>query len=312
MPALALDGGVIMTAIMALLLVMAVYFLVQLLIGLGRFVGMPNWPVIGGTLFSALVNVGSFVGSVQAWLWQHANPVNIVTATVGWLLHEMNAVTVNIIDDIYGTFVRLTINTIPAARAFAVATAYNLYNDAVAEINAARSFAVATAYNLYNDAVGIIDATEAVIGQRITNVELALEGLFASELAAAAAAAAGLVQSLQGWAIQELGALRTWVTGEIATTAAGIEGDIGTAVKGVENTLAPEIAAAAAVGAAAAATFKEWETKCGDPLCNNLSGFGNAISSLLGLVSDGALVALIAEAVSNPQSVVTFIENDIV
>lgn len=310
MPAIAADAGVVIIAIMAILLVLALYFLLQALIAFFEWVGVPNWPLIGGNIMHALQSAAHWASGVAGWLWQHANPVNIVVATVHFIVDEFGQVEAWGLSVAVGALNRITTQVIPGAINYVSGIAHTLYNDSIgwinteitavrvvissdiahveaviaSDINAARTFSV----QLYGDAIAWTD----------------------HEFAIAEAAAQGLVQSLQGWVVQELGQLRTWVTGEIGTATQTLEGDINAGLHGLEQTLAPEIAAAAAVGAAAAAEFAQWRRGCGDPLCNNLLTFGNIISSLEGLLSDGVLIALVAGAVADPAGTVRVIRDD--
>lgn len=310
MPAIAADAGIVAIAIVALLVVLAVYFLLQVIVGFARWIGMPNWPLIGSTMFNAISGVAQWVGGVAAWLWQHANPVTIVVASVHWLINELNTVNAWVLTNVWGALYRVVTVNIPGAFGAAVNEAHILYNDAVAfatsEVNAVRTWV--TGEVLYVEAVIASDISAA----RALTVQLYNDAITWTDqrVAIAEAAALGLVQSLQGWVVQELGALRTWVTGEIDATAQTLEGDISTGLHDLSQVLTPEIAAAAAVGAAAAAAFETWRKGCGDPLCNNLLSFGNIISSLEGLISDGVLIALIAGAVADPAGTATVIEQD--
>jgi len=309
-PAIAADAGVVMVAIIAILVVLAVYFLLQAIIAFAQWAGIPNLPLIGGSIMNALRTLAGWVSNVAAWLWQHANPVTIITASVHWLMGELNTVNAWVLQNVVGAIDRTVTQTIPSFYNASVTLAWTLYNDArafvVSEINAVRltiATDIATA-----EAIASIAVTDA----RLFSVQLYNDALAFTDAAvkAAEAQAVGLVQTLQGWAVAEFTQLRTWVTGEIGTAVQGVEGDIRTAVQGVENTLSPEIAAAAAAAAAAASVFAKWRADCGDPLCTNLSGFGNIISAIEGIVTDGALVALIVGAVADPAGTVNVIEQD--
>jgi hypothetical protein len=299
-------------AAVALLVVLCVYFGVQLLLAIARWAGVQNWPLIGGSLMNAISSVAGWVGGALSWLWSHANPINMFLATVGWLAHQLAGMTGTIVWDIYSTIHRVTTSSIPGAIAAAEALSRTLYTDATAIISADVTWLEGRIVAYYNAAVAVVNAD--IAAARAYSVALYDDAItFVDQrVAAAEAAAVGLVQSLQGWVVQELGALRTWATGEIAATAQTLEGDISAGLRGLEQTLTPEIAAAAAVGAAAAATFKAWEDSCGTPLCNNLLNFGSIISALENIISDGALVALIALAVSDPQGAVNIIVDDVV
>jgi hypothetical protein len=90
----------------------------------------------------------------------------------------------------------------------------------------------------------------------------------------------------------------------------GVAGQISDGLNGLERTLAPEIAGAAAIGTAAASAFEAWKSQCGDGLCSNLSQFGNIISAIEGVVTDGALIALLVQCVSDPQGAQAAIVSD--
>jgi hypothetical protein len=299
-------------AAVALVAILAVYFAVQALQAIAKYIGMPNWPLIGGALYGAISQVVTWVGDALGWLWQHANPINMFMATTHWLLHELNAATESVVGAVYSTIYRVATVSIPAAMAYAHTVAYGLYYLVLTDITAAETYAHTVAYGFYLDAVswanvvGHSVATLVVTDIAAVNYRIdVVEGMITT-------ATLGLVQTVEGWALQELGALRTWVTGEITTAVDGVESDIGAAVHGLEQTIAPEIAGAAAVGAAAAAAFEAWKSSCGDPLCTNLNGFGNIIATIEGVITDGALIALIAGAISDPQGTVTFIDDNIV
>jgi hypothetical protein len=63
--------------------------------------------------------------------------------------------------------------------------------------------------------------------------------------------------------------------------------------------LGTALAASTAVGT----LVKDWLQRCGDPLCKNLSNFGNVIGALAGLGLDALLLALIVELYTNPGAV---------
>lgn len=312
MPAVAADAGVIVIALMAILLVLAVYFLASALAGIARWAGVQNWPLIGGSIMNAINSLVSWAGNTAAWLWQHANPVTIVTATVHWLMSELNNVNSWFMQNVVLSIERVITQTVPNYYNLATSYAHTLYNDAVAVIGADVSALNRTIVAYYNDAIAYAGAEVAAARSFALQLYGDAVAVTDAAVAAAEARALGLVQSLQGWALQEFTAVRTWVTGEIGAAEQTLQGDIATGLHDLEQTLAPEIAAAAAVGAAAAAAFKTWETSCGDPLCTNLSGFGNIIAAIEGIITDGALVALIAGAVIDPAGTATFITDTFV
>lgn len=82
---------------------------------------------------------------------------------------------------------------------------------------------------------------------------------------------------------------------------AGIPSDIATAVKAIPvakpGTIAETTAATAALSLAAARYLKE----CGLPMCRNLSGFGNDLSKLVGIMGSAAFMAALFEGIRHPE-----------
>jgi hypothetical protein len=300
-----------LVAALALVAVLAVYFMVEALEAIARAVGVPNWPIIGGALYGAIAHVATWVGDSLAWLWQHANPINLFLATTHWTIQQFSNYIGLGMQGITEAASRLATVAIPGAINTAEGLARDLYADASAYSTYIAGRVNALIAGVQSQIVSTATAIEATISSDIAAVEGRISGAVSGAVAAATAAALGRVQSLQGWVTQELGALHTTIDGEIQAAQQGIGAQIGDAVQTVEQDLAPGIAAAAAAAAAAATAFKTWEQDCGNNLCNNLSGFANTIGAILGIVSDGALVALVAEAVTNPEGLAEFIVNDI-
>lgn len=82
---------------------------------------------------------------------------------------------------------------------------------------------------------------------------------------------------------------------EQAATQA-IDGEAATRAQAISAT--QEIAATAT--AAVATVVNDWLKECGDPLCSNLSGFGNILNDLMGAITDGTVFAMLAEAIADP------------
>ena len=304
MPLVIGDAGALAGALVAIMIVLAVAVVVAIMVEIAAWIGMPNWPLIGKTLYNGLVSIQNWVNHAEAWLWQHANPINIFLATTGWLANELSSLTGTVVYDIYSFAHRVITVSIPGV----VNQAYGWYNDALryasAEASAAAHVVYLQAYAWYNAGLSYTEGAVKTIDADIAAVDARVSGAVTGAVAAATAAAEGLVQSTEGWVLTQLDELGTTVIGEIETAVEGVQTDIGNAVRGVEQTLSPAITGAAAIGAAAAAAFETWRSECGDGLCSNLSQFGNIISTIEGLITDGALIALVIEAAVNPQGCV--------
>jgi hypothetical protein len=296
---------------LALCLVMAAAFVLTLLISVANYLHIGAIPFVGGAIMAALRFVGAALDNLAGWLWQHANPVNLAVATFGYLGNSLSLGMTSVIGAQYSATSRVVNTSIPNAINTAIARATALYYAGVAWTDARYASAVLLADTLYNDALHAIGlAQSAAMSYADGRYSAALTEINAAK-AAVTAGTLGLVQSLQGWVVQQLDQLRGDVQSTDAARGETTQGQIGDAVRGVEGDIAKAGAAAVAVGAAAAAAFNAWRQQCGDPLCNNLNGFGNEIASILGLISDGALVALIAEAATHPQAAADFVKNDI-
>lgn len=297
---------------LALCIVFGILMIATLVESIANYLHMGAIPLVGGALMDLIRGVVHALTWLKDWLWAHCNPVTLGIAIGGQTLNAVSGNTWNLMWSMFHAVQRITTVTVPAARAAAQATAYNLYASAVA-ISATRLVAAELyAYKLYMASITAINAARSVaMGYTDSKFNTAMSELQQLKLAIGAQAA-GLVQTLQGWALIQLQQLRQYVNSTDAARGTTTQGQIGDAVKGIEGDITKAFGMAIAAAGAAAAAFEAWKAKCGDPLCTNLSGFGNTIAGLLGLVSDGALIALVVEAVANPQGVVDFIHSDIV
>src|ERR1700733_1902147 len=153
MPLVIADIAPELVAALALVAVLCVYFMVESLQGIARFIGMPNWPLIGKGLYNGISAAVTWVGQQLNWLWQHANPVSMFLATTGWLLNEMTSLQGTVFADIYSAFERVTGSAIPGAITSAENLARTLYGDAVAFTTTEVGRAESAADALFNTAV---------------------------------------------------------------------------------------------------------------------------------------------------------------
>lgn len=189
------------------------------------------------------------------------------------------------------------------------------------------------------DAQGALAAAEGEIGLALETAAHYAEGVGAQVLQTAEAdihgvealAVAGVAQ-LTAVVAQNQAALESLVTGGLSQVQAGLgaaeaqaQREIADAVQGVrdwakhnEKALSRALTGTIAGGLAGVisqvVTLEQELTRtkaCADPLCNNLSGFGNSLSGLGSYLQTGAIFALVAFCVSDPRAAARAV-NDVV
>lgn len=90
--------------------------------------------------------------------------------------------------------------------------------------------------------------------------------------------------------------------GGLVTDVKGLAGQLAGDVNALANEIDVNKAAAAAAVGAVALTLTDWLKSCGDPLCNNLQGFGNDIAQLINAGELAALFAFLAYAIHSPEA----------
>jgi len=194
-------------------------------------------------------------------------------------------------------------STAAAGTANALATAEH---DIQAGVGAALQYAANEAGLALSQAESDIHAVEALLGAQVAQLtgvvaanQAALESLFTGGLsgveaqlgqaeAAAQSEIAGAVQGVRDWATANEQALQNALTGAITGGIAGVLTQVATLTEELTQT-----------------------KQCADPLCTNLSGFGQLLAGLGGYLETGAIFALLAFCVEDPKAAAGAV-NDVV
>lgn len=313
----AADIAVIALALLAFLLAYTLAQIIHYVIE----VPLSSISIVGIHPFSGLASLAADAAStVMGWAVAAEQP-----------LADALSVTLNGATNIWGN-----------VRGFADAAVTRIESTVRVDIPSAASYARDAAIGWAQGAVnelrgwaqGAINWAEQAAIQDATNARDAAIGWAQGAVNALQGWTQGAISELQGWtqgAISEaeqlaasslsraeeliysdLQALNGRVAAEAQREAADVAGLAGD-VRGLAGQLAGDVqslsheidinkaAAAAAVGVVAAELTK-WLKDCGDPLCNNLSGFGNDIAQLINAAEIGLLFAFLAEAYRSPEA----------
>lgn len=223
------------------------------------------------------------------------------------LLHDIALVKTYATNLAHAWAVRLT-NLINLARVYAHALVHTLAIDVLHDIALARSYALSLTNHL------AVDVTRdlAKIGARIDGITAASVGLIDAGITKAITVSEAYTLGQIGQVIHlvDVDGVR-----ELAAAWPGVIDDVD-ALVGVVSTDLPDIAAAlrsipravptdltgalAAAGALAIPAIR-YMRECGVPNCRNLSKYGRDLAELSNLFGAGALIALLAELVTDPE-----------
>ncbi len=313
------DLGLLVTAAIAFALAFGILALVNLLAAL-----VHNVPIIGGGLASAMRGAVTYA-EAQLHTWQE----NVIGALIGPLAFiwaqlgpTVDAIGVTF-DNVYNGMVWTARSLVPlavnqlwggignaeAAATGLVSTLHNLLNIQIAASGAQASQQIAQAAST---AKAYTDSQHAISEHDITFTAAKAKAYTDHQVGDL-----GVVVAHDQTALQQL------VNGGLAdaqqkldTAISGAEKDIATAVQGVrdwaahnEQLIQQSLTAAITGGLAGVATQigtlteELTQTKqCADPLCSNLSPFGQSLSALGGYLETGAIFALLAFCVEDPKA----------
>lgn len=311
----AADAGVIASAFLAFLLFYTLAVIIHYVIE----VPLNSISIAGIHPFSGLASLAaSAAGEVQSW----------AQASWGVLGDAVGAVQ-NGAEDIWGnvrTFADAAVgrmegivhSDIPAAMTYARDAAIGWAQGAVNELRGwaqgavseaiqlaaqdasqAQSTAVNYAQGAVSEAIQLAIQGENAVLTEAVNYADAVGRAAAADLAGAEQTIGADIQALSG----ELAGLANREAADIAgviTDVRGLAGVLGDDVRALSNEIDINKATAAAATGAVAAELTKWLTDCGDPLCNDLSGFGSEIATLVGALELGALFAFLAYAIRSP------------
>lgn len=189
----------------------------------------------------------------------------------------------------------------------AVSQIDHLYNVLHAEVATALATAESAADHIYNVLEGDIMSIRGYADSLISSLDNSLRALIADGIREAETTA----QTLIGAAITDIDHdaaaaveavwpdVKAGVDGVIDVAAGGFT-DATDLLKGLDLSKAAGLVGAGAAALVGVSALLHLAEDCTIPNCKNLSGFGRDLQALLGLVSDGALIAFLADAASNP------------
>jgi hypothetical protein len=324
----------LLPAIIIALLCVLLYLAVQQAV---KVIGMsmPDWHIPGlGSIRDAVVNAGTSVFNATAsYLDGQVRPLAHALAAPVIVFRRLFDRYLGTLQTVYNTLHVIVSVKLPAVYHAAINWADHVYNLAVA-FAAARIAALASVVELrYRQAIGwadhVYNLAVAFAAARIAALALTVDQLYHQALAYADAAVSGLARTVEQLYRQAiayadaaakaafLAAISTidasvgaiclplWpeVAGAISrieAAAAGAFADQLARLKGISRvspgTLTGEIAGTLAL----VTTLAEFTADCVIPNCRNLSQVGRDLQAIFGLVEEGLIVALLAEAASDP------------
>lgn len=297
-----------MVAMACAIAFMAAFALRDIIVKALDWAGITGIPLVGGALRDLILKIADGLRAAGTWLWTNANPINLLVGAWGWLINTMVNTIGNNFWTVYSTLQRVFTVAIPNALNAALNYAASIYNAVVGYVAAQIAGAERFAQSLYNAAVGIIAADVASLEAQIINAYNTLartigddvrgiEAGIATTIAGVEAWASGIINTVEQSLLRDIDGLRIWTQGELGS------------IRGyLAQTIAPGIAAAMALATAVATDWFRWKKDCGDPLCNNLSNFGNDIAALEQGLGDVAIIALLIAAVADPGGVASEVQ----
>src|SRR5487761_985014 len=293
-----------------ILLLILPYALVQLVGALGQLFG--GVPVVGGSIVRAIEGaVGAVERAIGGWVQagvgvlvdpftfvfgQLGPVVDAIGGTFGEVGNSISWITGTVVPGATAALHGLVASSVSgweaATGAAALATAEH---DIAQPASAAVAFADSVGADVLRQAESDLSGVEALLGARISQLagvvsqdQQQLQTLLQGGLATAATDLQQAISGVEAGAAKDLGQLRDWVTQNEQSIQSTLTGAIAGGIAGViakVGTLEQELT----------------QTKqCADPLCSNLSGFGNDLSMLSQFITDGALFALVAYCLTDP------------
>lgn len=184
-------------------------------------------------------------------------------------------------------------------------------NDIVSWVQTAISSSITSIYGAINDVVSWATQSFATVESAVSTALNDVTSWVATEIAALTGQIATAVNDLEKWVTQ------LWTTAisqplsviwdniqrpanavvqEIQTEYP----DIANTLQGITSTVPLDIASALTAIGAITIPLTTFVDRCGMPLCKNLTSFGNDLSQIEGLITDGALFAFIAALAADP------------
>ena len=328
---------IIMLAFMALLAVFALRPFIQwFLYGLAYVIqGVPG---VGDDIARALTgSVDSFYGAIQRFfggLWDEATkPIQLMfnviasntramtysarqfehTVALGFQNLVFNTLkgaisnSLTFTQDSINTIENYTVTLVNHTESDIVAWVTTGYNNLSSWANDSINYSITLTQNLSTAVAQDVDTINQNISTVETNLVAYTQQLYGQATAYADAVGQNVTQQLDSTIV----AVRDELEGSITDVRGWAEG----AIADLDTKTVGEIAAATGILAAevlpAIADITDTIEKCIKPNCDVLPDIGDAVKQIFDLVEAGALFALIASAVHNPEGTAREIANDV-
>lgn len=278
-------------AVVAIVAVMFLYAARQLWYPLLQAIAQ-EIPVVGGYVAGAIEHVISAiahgvsgwvnhsVGALATLIWAPLNTVATLYEDLqGFAASSANALRRIVTVVIPGQVIGLQ-QSILVWASIAMAHADQEVNNVIVWTQALVGVAISHTDALGNAIVswtaGQLAALSITLSTAVSNIVAWTQALVAGAIAHADAVGANVV---------------AWASSQMAALAGTFERGIASEAQRATTAEAATAATAAAAVAVVATDVAQWRQKCGDPLCNNLNGFGNLLKDLGPFVEGGLLLA---------------------
>lgn len=294
------DFGLMAIALVAIVLLLALSVITYALDKALHY--LPNvWP------FNLLYNLGDFlvnaVNDSIDFLWGMVGALAHIFDLGTWFVVHIWDPLIHNMNEAWNAVWRTNNVVVPSAAAGAVSTSTAIINSTAATLQANTNNAVAQLQTQQSTGIAAVTATIGAASLDLTaqlaqQKQLLSDQITAAELLAVKQAADlvlpvdAAVRALE----QDVPAIQSQVTDVVLPRVRDLEG-------AVQTVIPAAIAAAAAVGTAAATDFQTWKRTCGNNLCSNLGNMASILGDL-GIVMDAELLLeLIYEVANNPEGV---------
>ena len=229
---------------------------------------------------------------------------HLVAAAVGTLGHTIAALRAGVWDGIHTVEHDLSrAEKAAAAAAAAALTQAEKY---------ARNYVASTVKTINGDIAGVDQSIAHALGTAETYTAKAVKTLAGTVASTAAGVAGSLVTDIDHGVTAALGAAWPTVEGDIGAIG-GVLGagwpDIQAWLGDLDLSKIGDIAGLASVVGVLSNVVTRYLRDCGAPNCRNLGGFGRDLQSLIGLVEDGAILALFADLAFRPAEAASDVES---
>lgn len=250
-----------------------------------------NW---GKAAMGALTGWPQRMLNFDRGLWTYTQAI-----TGNLFTHAQNIVQVTIPRAVDGMMTEVT-NLVQAARtdatALLVSTVNGVYDDLHRTVGVIEGWIADAESKASSELASATDTLASEIGSTASSLT--------ADLNATAESLTSTIGSVAEQSHLEIQAVAGMLEGEIGTAREAVEGELTGAVQTLEKLLTDTnletLATATAATAVVATALEEYLKTCGRDLCGGLGGIARLLPILMGLLSEGALLAFLAAAVTDP------------